>query len=177
MATAIMSDVELQRDVLEELKWDPSVDAANIGVSVTNGVVTLSGNVPTLVEKYSAERAAKRVHGVRAVANELEVKLPGDIKRTDQDIALDAVKALETNVVVPADRIKIIVSNGLAELSGDVDWEFQKEAAESIVRNVPGVTGLTNLIRLRSRPGKSGPRSRTRSSGTPRWNQGGSPWR
>src|SRR5712672_4423514 len=98
MATATMSDVELQSDVLEELKWEPSVNPAHIGVSVKDGVVTLSGHVPSFAEKYAAERAAKRVHGVKAVANELDVKLPYSSQRTDEDIAAAAVNALKSNV-------------------------------------------------------------------------------
>src|SRR6267378_2100898 len=98
--TATLSDVELQRDVLDELKWEPSVNAAHIGVSVKNGVITLSGHVPSYAEKYAAERAAKRVHGVRAVANEIDVKLPGSSQRTDEDIAIAAVNALKANVLV-----------------------------------------------------------------------------
>src|SRR3954462_12441434 len=100
MTTAIMTDSELQLDVLNELKWEPSVNAAHVGVSVKDGVVTLTGHVSSYAEKYAAERAAKRVHGVRAVANEMDVKLPGSSKRTDEDIAAAAVNALEQNVSV-----------------------------------------------------------------------------
>ena len=107
MATATMTDADLQRDVLEELKWEPSVDADHVGVSVKDGVVTLTGHVSSFAEKYAAERAAKRVHGVKAVANELDVKLPGDRKRTDEDVARDAVNALKANVSVPFDDIKV----------------------------------------------------------------------
>src|SRR4051812_16435392 len=98
------SDIELQRDVLHELAWEPSVDAAHIGVSVKDGVVTLTGHVPSYAEKYAAERAAKRVQGVRAVANELDVKLPESSRRTDEDIAAAAVNALKWSILVPADR-------------------------------------------------------------------------
>src|SRR4051794_7444105 len=93
MSTVTITDSELQREVLNELKWEPSVDAAHIGVSVKDGIVTLAGHVTSYAEKYAAERAAKRVHGVRAVANELEVKLPGSSQRTDEDIAAAAVNA------------------------------------------------------------------------------------
>ena len=99
------TDSELQRDVLDELKWEPSVDAAHIGVSVKDGVVTLSGHVPSYAERFAAERAAKRVYGVKAVANELEVKLPSSSQRTDEDIAAAAVGALRSNLSVPADKI------------------------------------------------------------------------
>ena len=94
----MLTDAQLQRDVLDELKWEPSVDAAHIGVSVKDGIVTLSGHVSSYGEKYAAERAAKRVHGVKAVANELEVKLPGSSQRTDADIAAAAVNALKSNL-------------------------------------------------------------------------------
>src|SRR4030081_1823039 len=94
MSTATMSDTELQRDVLDELKWEPSVNAAHVGVTAKEGVVTLTGHVTSYAEKYAAEKAAKRVHGVRAIANELDVKLPGSSQRTDEDIARARVNAL-----------------------------------------------------------------------------------
>src|SRR3981081_3310550 len=112
MSTATITNTDLQRDVLNELKWEPSVDAAHVGVSVKDGVVTLSGHVSSYAEKYAAERTAKRVHGVTAVANELDVKLPGDPQRPDEDIAAAAVRALEWSFFVPADRIKVTVRNG-----------------------------------------------------------------
>src|SRR3954447_17926137 len=140
------TDSELQRDVLNELKWEPSVDAAHIGISVKDGVVTLSGHVPSYAEKYAAEKAAKRVHGVKAVANEIDVKLPGSSQRTDEDIALAAVNALKANVSVPADKIKVIVNKGWITLEGEVEWQYQKDAAEYAVRYLAGVVGVTNLI-------------------------------
>jgi osmotically-inducible protein OsmY len=151
MSTATLTDSELQRDVLEELKWEPSVDAAHIGVSVKNGVVTLSGHVPSYAEKYAAERAAKRVHGVKAVANELDVKLPGSSRRTDEDIAMAAVNALKSNSSVPADKIKVTVSNGWLTLEGEVEWNYQRIAAENAVRYLAGVTGVSNLITVKPR--------------------------
>ena len=123
------TDSELQRDVLDELKWEPSVNAAHIGVSVKDGIVTLSGHVTSYAEKYVAERAAKRVYGVRAVANEIDVKLPGSSQRTDEDIAAAAVNALKSNFSVPADKIKV-TSARLVKLEGEVEWQYQKEAAE-----------------------------------------------
>ena len=131
----------MQRDVLDELKWEPSVDAAHIGVSVKDGIVTLSGHVSSYAEKYAAERAAKRVYGVKAVANELDVKLPGSSRRTDEDIAAAAVNALKSNLAVPADKIKVTVSKGWVTLEGEVEWQYQKMAAESAVRYLPGVIG------------------------------------
>src|SRR5271166_69414 len=108
--TESRTDLELQRDVLAELKWEPSVNPAHIGVTVKDGVVTLTGHVSSYVEKYAAERAAQRVHGVKAVANELDVKLPGDTQRSDEDIALAAVKALKSSFFVPGDKIKVTVN-------------------------------------------------------------------
>jgi osmotically-inducible protein OsmY len=146
MTTATISDLDIQQDVLEELKWEPSVTPVHIGVSVKEGVVTLTGHVSSYAEKYAAERAAKRVHGVRAVANEIDVKLPGESRRTDEDIALAAVNALKANVSVPADKIKVTVNKGWITLEGEVEWQYQKIAAENSVRYLTGVTGVTNLI-------------------------------
>src|SRR3954452_21774717 len=145
------TDSELQRDVLDELRWEPSVDAAHIGVSVKDGVVTLNGHVSSYAEKYAAERAAKRVHGVKAVANELDVKLPGSSRRTDEDIAAAAVNALKSNLSVPHDKIKVTARNGWVTPEGEVEWQFQKNAAESAVRYLPGVTGVSNLIMVKPR--------------------------
>ncbi len=143
------TDSELQRDILDELKWEPSINAAHIGVSVNDGIVTLSGHVTSYWEKYVAERVAKRVYGVRAVANEIDVKLPGSSQRTDEDIAAAAVNALKTNFSVPADKIKVTVSKGWLKLEGEVEWQYQKEAAERAVRNLIGVTGVSNLITVK----------------------------
>jgi osmotically-inducible protein OsmY len=145
----MMSDSELQGAVLDELIWEPSVNAAHIGVSVKGGIVTLTGHVTSYSEKYAAEQAAKRVNGVRAVANELDVKLPESSQRTDEDIAAAAVNALRLNNLVPADQIRVIVSQGLVKLEGEVEWQYQKEAAESAVRHLPGVTGVSNLITVK----------------------------
>jgi osmotically-inducible protein OsmY len=149
--TTVKSDVELQHDVLDELKWEPSVNAAHIGVTVKSGVVTLTGHVPSYAEKFAAERAAKRVHGVRAVANELDVKLPSGSQRTDEDIAVAAVNALKSNLFVPADKIKVVVNHGWVTLEGEVDWQFQRNRAEAAVRYLTGVTGVTNLITVKPR--------------------------
>ena len=145
------TDYQLQRDVLDELKWEPAVDAANIGVAVKEGVVTLTGHVPSYTEKYAAEKAAKRVYGVKAVANELDVKIPGSIKRTDEDIAIAAVKALESSVSVPSGQIKAVVNNGWITLEGEVEWQFQKDAAARAVRDLIGVAGVTNLVKIKPR--------------------------
>jgi osmotically-inducible protein OsmY len=151
MSIATMSDIDLQQDVLDELKWEPSVNAANIGVAAKDGVVTLTGHVSSYAEKYAAEKAAKRVHGVRAIANEIDVKLPGSSQRTDQDIALACVNALKSNISVPADKIKVTVNRGWVTLEGEVEWQYQKNYAESSVRYLPGVTGVSNFITVKPR--------------------------
>jgi len=115
------TDSQLQSDVMAELRWQPGIDAANIGVAVKNGIVTLTGTVPSYTERYNAEAAVKRVYGVTAVVNNIEVRLPGSIGRTDQEIAADAVKELRWNVRVPQDRIKLTVSNKWIRLEGEVD--------------------------------------------------------
>jgi osmotically-inducible protein OsmY len=145
------TDSELQRDVLDELKWEPSVNAAHIGVAVKDGIVTLTGHVASYAQKYAAERAAKRVFGVRAVANELDVKLPGSSRRTDEDIAAAAVSALKSNLSIPSDQIKVVVSDGVVKLEGEMEWQFQKDAAARAVRYLPGVIGVTNLITVKPR--------------------------
>jgi osmotically-inducible protein OsmY len=144
------TDEELQRDVRVALLWEPSVTATYVGVSVKDGVVTLTGHVPSYVEKVAAERAAKRVDGVKAVANEIDVRLRESSRRTDQDLAVAAVKALNSKLFVPADRIKVTVNNGWITLEGDVKWQFQRRAAERAVRNLPGVRGISNNIKIAS---------------------------
>jgi osmotically-inducible protein OsmY len=138
------TDSELRRDVERELEWDPSIDARNIGVAVKNGVVTLTGYVSSYADKWRAERIAKRVAGVTAIANEIEVKL--STERTDPDIAEAARAALKSDSRVPADRIKVIVERGWVTLEGTVDYYYQKSAAESDVRYIAGVRGVTNAI-------------------------------
>jgi osmotically-inducible protein OsmY len=140
------TDLDLQRDVQDELKWEPSVNAAHLGVAAMDGIVTLSGHVVSFAERYIAERAVKRVSGVRAVVNEIEVKPPGAAQRTDEDIAHAAADAIRSNVLVPVDRVQITVSKGVIKLEGDVDWQFQKTAAERAVRYLPGLLGLADHI-------------------------------
>jgi osmotically-inducible protein OsmY len=147
----MVSDYQLQRDILDELKWEPEVEATHIGVTVKDGVVTLTGHVPSYGEKYAAEKAAKRVFGVKAVANELDVKLPGSSKRTDEDVASAAVKALESSISVPKDKIKVLVRGGWVTLEGEVEWQYQKDAAELAVRYLTGVVGVTDLIKIKPR--------------------------
>jgi osmotically-inducible protein OsmY len=144
-----MDDLELKKNVESELNFEPSINAAEIGVAVNNGIVTLSGRVPSYWEKIAAERAAARVSGVKAVANELEVRLPGSSERTDEDIAGAAVDTLRWTVLVPQDRIKVRVSRGWVTLEGSVDWKYQKSAAEKAMRKLVGVVGASNLIEVK----------------------------
>jgi osmotically-inducible protein OsmY len=145
------SDSELKRNVENELKWEPSVNEAHIGVAVEDGIVTLTGHVPSYAEKYAAERAAKRVYGVKAVADELDVKLPGSVKRTDEDIARDCLSAFKANYSVPDERLKVVVESGRVKLEGEVDWQYQREAALNAVRYLTGVTGVSNNITIKAR--------------------------
>ena len=145
------TDSELKRDVEAELKWEPSVNEAHIGVGVKDGVVTLSGHVPAYAEKWGAERAAKRVFGVKAVADELDVKLPGSGRRTDEEIAAACVGALKTNYSVPPDKVKVVVAGGWVTLDGEVEWQFQKDAALNAVLHLTGVTGVTNNVAVKPR--------------------------
>ncbi|MGD0423924.1 MAG: BON domain-containing protein [Candidatus Bathyarchaeia archaeon] len=143
------TDSELQRDVMTELKWEPTIHAAEIGVAVKDGVVTLSGDVDTYSMKWAAERAVKRVSGVKGVAEEIKVSLPDPYKRTDEDIARSATNVLEWNFWVPGDRVKVMVQDGWITLSGEVNWWYQKERAEDAVRHMIGVSGVTNRITIK----------------------------
>ena len=143
------TDLQLTRDVLDELKWQPSIKEAEIGVAVKEGVVTLTGFVESYTQKVAAERAAESVIGVRAVARDLKVKLPGTSVRTDTEIAHAALNAMKWNVDVPADRIKVKVEDGWITLDGDVEWQFQKAAAEDAVHYLTGVKGNLNLLIVR----------------------------
>ncbi len=146
-----MSDKEIQQAVLRELEWEPQVKSNEIGVAVKDGIVTLSGYVDSYTKRYHAERAAKRVAGVKAVVNDLEVHLPTSSERTDEDIARAAVRALADSISVPRDRVKVTVSDGWITLEGDVEWQYQRAAAESAVRYLMGVKGVTNLITIKPR--------------------------
>jgi osmotically-inducible protein OsmY len=145
------TDTQLQHDVLAELEWEPSIDASQIGVAAKDGVVTLTGSVASYAEKMTAEQVAKRVYVVKAVANDIEVKIPGSSQRNDADIASAALNTLKWNTTVPEDRIKVTVRNGWITLEGQVDWGYQKETAERVVRNLTGVKGLTSEITVKSR--------------------------
>lgn len=140
------TDIEIKRRVDEELRWEPRVDAANIGIAVEDGVVTLTGSVDSWAEKWAAEHAAKRVTGVAAIVEHIEVRLPVHAQRTDADIARAAANALTWNTWVPADCVKVKVEEGWVNLEGGVAAQHQKRAAEEAVRTLTGVRGVTNLI-------------------------------
>ena len=143
-----MSDTQLQKAVLEELNWEPSLTAAHIGVSANDGVVTLTGHVGTYVEKFAAEKATRRIKGVRAVVEELEVRLPNHLTRQDDEIAKVAVDHLAWNASLPKDAIIVKVEKGWITLSGQVTWNYQREMAERDLRDLSGVIGLTNHIAI-----------------------------
>jgi osmotically-inducible protein OsmY len=143
-ATLIRTDQEIQKDVLAELKWDAQIQPNEIGVSVKDGVVTLTGWVDSYLKKWAAEEAAHRVAGVKAVANDIEVKLATE--RTDPEIAAAAVHAIEWDALIPGNKIQVTVSKGWVTLKGDVEWQYQKQDAERVVRRLSGVKGVTNLI-------------------------------
>jgi osmotically-inducible protein OsmY len=146
--TEAKTDQEIQRNVLDELKWDARVQPNEIGVAVKDGVVTLTGWVDSYTKKWAAEEAAHRVKGVRAVANDIEVRIPTMSERTDADIALAVTRAIEWDAMVPTDKVKVTVSKGWVTLEGAVEWQFEKEAAERAARRITGVRGVTNLIRV-----------------------------
>ena len=150
-ATRTQTDEQIQKDVLDELKWDARVQPNEIGVAVKDGVVTLTGWVNAYSKKWAAEEAAHRVHGVKAVANDIEVRLSSADERTDSDIAAAAVRALEWDAFVPIERLDVTVSKGWVTLKGDVEWQYQKEDAERVVRRLAGVKGVTNLIVVKPR--------------------------
>jgi len=141
----------LKQHVEGALEWEPSIDATDVGVSVDAGVVTLRGNVSSYAEKLAAERAVLRVYGVKAVANDLIVRLPSAFQRTDTEIAQAAVTALNWNSTIPRDHVTVVVTNGWITLNGPLDWQYQKDAALHAVHELTGVRGVTNQITVRPR--------------------------
>ena len=142
------SDMQLEQDVLEELKWEPSVNAADVGVEVKDGIVTLAGQVSSFSEKWGAEQAAQRVSGVKGLAIEMDVNLFGLGKRSDADIAHAAENVLEWLTVLPKDSVKVIVENGWITLSGEVEWQYQRETVIGAVRHLMGVRGVSDQITI-----------------------------
>jgi osmotically-inducible protein OsmY len=145
------NDTVLKESILAELLWEPSVSAAHIGVTARDGVITLTGHVQTYAEKHAAEAAVRRVKGVKAIAEEIEVKLSFDVKRTDEDIAGAIVSRLAWDSTIPKDAVKATVQDGWVTLTGEVNWHFEHDAAAQEVRKLWGVIGVTNEITVKSR--------------------------
>jgi osmotically-inducible protein OsmY len=145
------SDSEIERDVKDELNWNPDIDATDIAVKAQSGVVTLAGFAKSYTDKYEAEAAAKRVIGVKGVANDIEVRLPAIDERPDPDIARDAVAAIKSQLPISHEGIKVIVKNGWVTLEGQAEWQYQKNTAETAVRRIKGVKSVSNLINLKPR--------------------------
>jgi osmotically-inducible protein OsmY len=144
-----IEDSDLRRKVIAELDWEPSVDASQIGVAVKDGIVTLTGSVLSYPERKNAEKAASRIAGVKAVAGDLEIKLFGTAARSDFDIAQSALSSLRFNASVPSDRIQVLVEMGWVTLDGEVEWQYQKTAAENALKYLLGVKGITNCIAIK----------------------------
>jgi osmotically-inducible protein OsmY len=151
LATETRTDAQIQTDVLAEFKWEPRVVPNEIGVAVKDGIVTLTGWVDSYTKRWAAEDAAHRVRGVKAVANEIEVRLSKADERIDADIAAAAVRALEWDAFVPVEKIDVTVSKGWVTLKGEVVWQYQKQDAERVVRRLNGVKGVNNLITVKTR--------------------------
>ena len=145
------TDSEIERDVKAELGWNSDLKSTDIAISVKNGVVTLAGFVPRYIDKYEAEKAAKRVAGVLAVANDIEIRLPAVDERPDPEIAREVVTALKNQLPFSHERIKAVVRNGWVTLEGDVEWQYQRLTAERAVRPLKGVKGIINDIKTKPR--------------------------
>jgi osmotically-inducible protein OsmY len=143
------SDSDIRRDVEGELRWDPDIDATDIAVTVNNGVVTLAGFVRSFMQKYQAEADAKRVAGVVAVANDIEIRLPGVDERPDPEIARDAIQRIKSELPFAWDKIRVVVRSGWVALEGEVEWNYQRGRAEAAVRRVRGLKGVTNSIEVK----------------------------
>ena len=162
--TIMKTDEQLQQDVTAELKWEPSVNAAQIGVEVKDGVVTLAGHVDSYAEKWNAEKAVQRVSGVKALAVEMDVKLPGFSKRNDADIARSAQNAIGWTSYLPKDAVKIMVEKGWVTLTGEVDWEYQRNVASGAIRHLMGVTGVSDQITIKAIATSSGVKAEIESA-------------
>lgn len=149
MTMGLMSNEAIQQDVLDELKWDTHIQASDIGVAAREGIVTLTGLVDSYLKKRAAEAAAQRVRGVKAVANELEVRLPGSAERTDADIAEAVLNALKWDTGIPAGQLDVTVSQGWVTLKGEVAYAFEKKDAERAIRYIAGIRGVSNLIQVK----------------------------
>ncbi|GIF02732.1 BON domain-containing protein [Actinoplanes siamensis] len=149
------SDEDIQREVLHELKWDAEIAPNEIGVTVQKGVATLTGTVDAFSKKWAAERAALRIRGVKAVVNNIEVRLAPSYEQTDVELARSITRALEMDSLVPDDMVKVSVSDGWVTLRGEVTWDYQRQEAERVVRYLTGVKGVSNLITVRPHAGPS----------------------
>jgi len=149
---SMKTDAELKKDVVDELNWDPAVVSTAIGVAVKDGVVTVSGHLDNYAQKFAVEHALRRVHGVKAIAMELDVKLSPQHKRSDTEIAAAAEQALNWSALLPADKIRLTVENGLVTLQGQLDWEYERQSVEKAMRPLLGVVGINNQITLKPRP-------------------------
>ncbi len=145
-------DKHLKQAVLDELQWEPSVNAAHIGVTAKEGVVTLMGHVETFSEKFAAEKAARRVNAVKAVVEEIEVRLPFNIKHGDEEIAAAAVGRLKWNSAIPSGAVKVAIEKGWVTLTGQVDWHYQHDAVANDIRGLRGVIGVSNNVTVKPRP-------------------------
>ena len=143
------SDIEIQKDVIEQLKWEPFLNAAQIGVAVKNGIVTLSGQVDAYSKKILAEKTTKKVAGVKAIAEDIQVGISPVYKKTDTEIAEAVVNALKWHTMIPDEKIKVSVEDGNVKLEGDVEWEYQRNQAKTAVENLTGVRFVTNLIAVK----------------------------
>jgi osmotically-inducible protein OsmY len=143
------NDLEIQNDVMDEIRWEPSLNPSEIGVAVKEGIVTLSGQVDSFFKKQTAEKAAKRVKGVKAIAEDIQIGVSPSYKRTDADIAAAVVNALKWHTAVQEEKITVKVENGIVRLDGEVEWEYQKKNAKAAVENLSGVIAVANLIRIK----------------------------
>lgn len=143
------TDLQLREDILDELMWEPMLRPSEIGVTVKDGIVTLSGYVSDYSKKLAAEKVVKRVKGVKAVAEDIEVRLPYGAQKNDEEIAEEIVNALKWNIDVPNDTVSVKVENGWVTLEGELEWQYQRDAAKNAVKNLLGVNGVINLIKLK----------------------------
>jgi osmotically-inducible protein OsmY len=150
MQTAIRSDQQIQQDVMAQLRREPQLRSNEIGVSASGGVVALSGWVDSYAKRWAAEDVAHRVASVKAVANEIEVRVPGSLQRTDADIAAAVTRSLDWDTLIPTDMIDVTVSDGVVKLTGEVDWHYQRQDTERAVRRLAGVRAVHNLVQVRS---------------------------
>jgi osmotically-inducible protein OsmY len=156
------SDQDIERDITAEFKWEPSLQSDDIAVAARDGVVTLAGYADSYYDMWKAERVASRVKGVKAIANDIEVRLPSGSVRPDPQVAAAAVDALRWNVLVPHDQIKVKVQNGWVTLEGEVKWHYQAKESERSVRRLTGVRGVTSLVTIRKQPVPSDVKQRIR---------------